>query len=623
MSQSVFAVGIDLGTTNSVLSFVRLDAAAGEEVSVEVLPIPQLISPGAIESRPQLPSFLYQAHPDEIRSEDCSLPWASSDRALVGEIARHLGSKTPIRLVGSAKSWLSHGQVDRKAPILPVQAPPEVTRVSPLDASTTYLRHLKSAWDARFPDAPLADQDLVITVPASFDPGARELTVEAARRVGLAHAVLLEEPQSAVYSWIQASGGEWRNQVRPGETILVVDVGGGTTDFSLVAVSEDLGRLALERVAIGDHILLGGDNMDLALAYGIRAKLDKEGKRLEPWQLQCLTHGARDAKEKLLGNASLSEVAIAVPSRGSSLIGGTLRTNLTRQEVLETVVEGFFPMLSIEDRPQQSARAGLTTVALPYAQDARITAHLASFLSRHVDANHQAQALGVGEPRRFLHPSAILLNGGVFRSTELVERLLAVVNRWLEADGAPSVRLLEGIDLDLAVSRGAAYYGNVRNGPGVRIRGGTAAAYYVGVESAVPAVPGIAPPLEALCIAPFGMEEGSEATLPPYEFGLIVGEPVHFRFFSSKVRRLDEVGIRLDWWADDELEELSAIEVTLPTEHYLKGEVVPVVLGARVTETGTLQLEAIARDGGHRWKVEFDVRERETSSQEISQSQGL
>lgn len=618
MSQAQFAVGIDLGTTNSVLSFVRLDAMAGEVSAVEVFPISQLITPGAVESRSQLPSFLYQAHSDEIRSEDVALPWRGSDRSLVGEIARHLGSKTPIRLVGSAKSWLSHAQVDRKAPILPVQSPPEVPRISPLDASIAYLRHLKNAWDFQFPEASLAEQDLVITVPASFDPGARELTVEAARRVGLGHAVLLEEPQSAVYSWIQASSGDWRNQVRPGETILVVDVGGGTTDFSLIAVSETEGSLTLERVAIGDHILLGGDNMDLALAYGIRAKLDREGKRLEPWQLQCLTHGARDAKEKLLGDASLDEVAIAVPSRGSSLIGGTLRTSLTRNEVLETVVDGFFPRLSVDDRPHQSARAGLTTLSLPYAQDARITAHLAAFLSRHIDATHQTLGHMEGGSRRFLHPSVVLLNGGVFRSRELVDRLLSVINRWLEEDGVPPARILEGIDLDLAVSRGAAYYGHVRKGPGVRIRGGTGAAYYVGVESSVPAVPGMAPPLEALCIAPFGMEEGSEAALPPYEFGLIVGEPVHFRFFSSKVRRLDEVGTRLDWWAEDELQELAAIEVTLPAEKYLQGEVVPVVLGAKVTETGTLQLEAVARDGGQRWKVEFEVRERDASPIEMT-----
>jgi len=285
-----------------------------------------------------------------------------------------------------------------------------------------------------------------------------------------------------------------------------------------------------------------------------------------------------------------------------------------------TVVDGFFPMLSVDDRPQQTARAGLTTLSLPYAQDARITAHLAAFLSRHLNAADPASGDAQEASHRFLHPSVVLLNGGVFRSRELVDRLLFVINRWLEQDGASPARLLGGSDLDLAVSRGAAYYGLVRKGPGVRIRGGTAAAYYVGVESSVPAVPGIAPPLEALCIAPFGMEEGTEAALPPYEFGLIVGEPVHFRFFSSKVRRVDEVGARLDWWAEDELQELAAIEITLPAEQYLQGEVVPVVLGARVTETGTLQLEAVAREGGQRWKVEFEVRGRDVSPAEITAS---
>lgn len=616
MSQPLFAVGIDLGTTNSVLSYVRLDAASSEDVQVAVLPIPQLSTPGNVESRNQLPSFLYQAHEDEIRPEEAVLPWSSGGRTLAGEIARYLGSKTPLRLIGSAKSWLSHTAVDRRSAILPVQAPAEVPRLSPLDASTTYLRHLKHAWDAAFPESPLELQDLVITVPASFDPGARELTVEAATNVGLGNAVLLEEPQSAVYSWIQASGGEWRNRVKPGEIILVVDVGGGTTDFSLIAVSETNGSLSLERVAIGDHILLGGDNMDLALAYALRGKLEGEGKRLEPWQMQCLTHAARDAKEKLLSDEHLLEVPLVIPSRGSSLIGGSLRTNLTRDEVVRTVVDGFFPSLGVSERPQQVARAGLTTLSLPYAQDPRITAHLAAFLSRHVHAADQVLGHEASEEKRFLHPTVLLLNGGVFRAQELVDRLQSVINQWLQADGAASVRLLDGGDLDLAVSRGAAYYANVRRGSGVRIRGGTAAAYYVGVESSIPAVPGISPPLEALCIAPFGMEEGSEATLPPYEFGLIVGEPVHFRFFSSKVRRQDTVGTRLDWWSEDELEELTSIEVTLPQEGYRQGEVVPVVMAARVTETGTLQLEAVARDSGQRWKVEFEVRAREAGAHE-------
>jgi hypothetical protein len=580
----------------------------GEKAPLQVLDIPQLFSPGVIGEKPQLPSFMYQAHEAELAPGDLVLPWDASPSAIVGEMARSLGGKTPIRLVASAKSWLSHGGVDRRAAILPAQSPEEVSRVSPLQASVAYLRHLRDAWNQCFPDAPLAEQDLVITVPASFDPAARELTVEAAQAVGLRQAVLLEEPQSALYSWIQSSVGGWREQVRPGEVILVVDVGGGTTDLSLIAVTEDEGNLNLNRVAIGDHILLGGDNMDLALAYVLRAKLQAEGKRLEAWQLQALTHACRDAKETLLSDLDSTEVAIVVPSRGSSLIGGVLRTSLTRDEVNHALVEGFFPRVDITDRPAHQARTGLTTLNLPYAQDARITSHLAAFLARQICATHELQGFSIMEGARFLHPTAVMLNGGVFKARVLEQRLLEVLNQWLAGDGAAAARLLPGADLDLAVSRGAAYYGYVRKGKGVRIRGGTGAAYYVGVESAVPAVPGFPPPLEALCIAPFGMEEGTDAALPPHEFGVVVGEPVRFRFFSSTVRRDDVVGARIDYWLPDEIDELTEVEIVLSAERHQPGEVVPVRLAARVTEVGTLELEAVSRDGDERWKVEFDVR---------------
>jgi hypothetical protein len=580
----------------------------GEKAPLQVLDIPQLFSPGVIGEKPQLPSFMYQAHEAELAPGDLVLPWDASPSAIVGEMARSLGGKTPIRLVASAKSWLSHGGVDRRAAILPAQSPEEVSRVSPLQASVAYLRHLRDAWNQCFPDAPLAEQDLVITVPASFDPAARELTVEAAQAVGLRQAVLLEEPQSALYSWIQSSVGGWREQVRPGEVILVVDVGGGTTDLSLIAVTEDEGNLNLNRVAIGDHILLGGDNMDLALAYVLRAKLQAEGKRLEAWQLQALTHACRDAKETLLSDPDSTEVAIVVPSRGSSLIGGVLRTSLTRDEVNHALVEGFFPRVDITDRPAHQARTGLTTLNLPYAQDARITSHLAAFLARQIGATHELQGFSIMEGARFLHPTAVMLNGGVFKARVLEQRLLEVLNQWLAGDGAAAARLLPGADLDLAVSRGAAYYGYVRKGKGVRIRGGTGAAYYVGVESAVPAVPGFPPPLEALCIAPFGMEEGTDAALPPHEFGVVVGEPVRFRFFSSTVRRDDVVGARIDYWLPDEIDELTEVEIVLSAERHQPGEVVPVRLAARVTEVGTLELEAVSRDGDERWKVEFDVR---------------
>ncbi|MDO9140251.1 MAG: Hsp70 family protein, partial [Methylobacter sp.] len=324
-----FSVGIDLGTTHCVLSYADLDHIDDDGFSPEVMAIPQLTSPGSVEDKQQLPSFLYQAHEAELAADSTSLPWTAKPDFLVGEIARNMGSKTPIRLVSSAKSWLCHAGVDCKAPILPAEAPEEVERVSPFQATTAYLQHLCDAWKSLHPNAPLAEQDVVITVPASFDPAARELTVEAARAVGLGQAILLEEPQAALYSWIEKSHGDWRNDAKVGDIILVIDVGGGTTDLSLIAVTQQDGNLELTRVAVGEHILLGGDNMDLALAYTVKAKLEQGGKRLEPWQIQALTHSCRDAKEKLFTNNELDTIPLVVASRGSSLIGGTLRSELT------------------------------------------------------------------------------------------------------------------------------------------------------------------------------------------------------------------------------------------------------------------------------------------------------
>ena len=603
-----YVVGIDLGTTHSVLAYIDRQQGADEHVNVEVLAIPQLIAPGEIEERLQLPSFLYQAHPDELAPGSTALPWNATPRYLTGEIARHLGSKTAIRLVASAKSWLCHAGVDCKAPLLPADAPEEVARVSPFDASCAYLQHLADAWNDHFPEYPLAEQILAITVPASFDPAARELTVEAARSIGLQQAILLEEPQAALYSWIQQSHGGWRKQTQVGDVILVIDVGGGTTDLSLIAVTEQDGNLQLTRVAVGDHILLGGDNMDLALAYTVKDKLEQDGRRLEPWQVQALTHSCRAAKETLLSDDSLDTVPLVVPHRGSALIGGTLRTELTREEVQRVLVEGFFPRVAVSERPISRARAGLRTTGLPYAQDAAITRHLAAFLAKQIDAARELSAVVLPTHATFLHPTAILLNGGVFKARIFAERLLEIVNDWLGAEQAPPVRLLPGADLDLAVARGAAYYGQVRQGKGVRIRGGTAAAYYVGVESAMPAVPGLPPELEALCIAPFGMEEGTQQTLPGEEFGLIVGEPVRFRFFASTTRREDQPGTRLDHWREDELQELDEIEITLPEAGRKPGEIVPVQLCAAYTEVGTLELHAVSRRDEGRWKIEYDVR---------------
>lgn len=616
--QARYSVGIDLGTTNIVLAWLDLQQAQQQLEPVpalQVMDIPQLTTPGAIEARKQLPSFMYMAHDAELQPGDLALPWTDQPSEIVGSIARHLGAKTPIRLVSSAKSWLCHSEVDRHADILPAGNQEEITRISPVQATLEYLHHLRQAWDHANPEHPLADQEVTVTIPASFDPVARELTAEAAQESGIANLTLLEEPMAAVYNWIHASGEQWRDQVNVGDIILVVDIGGGTTDFSLVAVNNDDGNLILNRIAVGEHILLGGDNMDLALAYRVKAKLEAEGKTLEPWQIQAIVQACRDAKEILLSDNDTDSVPITVPGRGSKLLGGTLRGELTRDEVQQSLMEGFFPLVDIEDHPRQSRRSALTQRGLPYAQDPAISRHLAGFLSRQHDAADDVLSddpLAPAAPASFIRPTAILLNGGVLKATHLRQRLLAQINHWLTSADAEPARLLQDTDLDLAVACGASYYGFVRQGKGVRIRGGLASAYYVGIESAMPAVPGLEPPLEALCIAPFGMEEGTASAPSADEFGLVVGEPVFFRFFGSRTRRHDEVGTRLSHWHDDELSELPEIQVTLEDSSRRAGEVVMVRLASKVTEIGTLQLEAIAvgADAGEprRWQVELDVR---------------
>ena len=599
-----FAVGIDLGTTNCVLSYVELQTEQ-DPAPHKMMHIPQLTRPGSVEDRTQLPSFMYQAHEAELTQGDRALPWNANSDTIVGAIARELGSKTPIRLVSSAKSWLCHGGVDRHAAFLPLNSPSEVEKVSPVEATYQYLVHMRNAWDFRFPDAPLVDQDVTITVPASFDPAARDLTSEVAQRAGFKHLTLLEEPQAAVYSWLESNSDSWRTQVGVGDVILVIDIGGGTTDLSLVAVTEDDGNLSLNRVAVGDHILLGGDNMDLALAYQVKVKLEQEGKSLAPWQILAITHSCRDAKEVLLTDPDIHSVPIAIPSRGSKLLGATLRTELTKVEVMSTLVDGFFPEVGIHEHPVQQARGALKQMGLPYAQDAAICRHLAAFLCRQQAAADELLGKSEGD---FIKPTAILFNGGVLKAPVLAERTQTVINNWLSHAGAAPAKLLAGTDLDLAVARGAAYYGFVRQGRGVRIRGGIASAYYVGIESAMPAIPGMAPPMQALCVAPFGMEEGSATEGTGQEFGLIVGEPVRFRFFVSTTRRDDEAGALLDDWEPEELEELPEIQANLPVEGRKAGEIVPVELASRVTELGTLCLEAIPADGSAKWQVEFDVR---------------
>jgi molecular chaperone DnaK (HSP70) len=608
---SRFVVGIDLGTTNSALAHVDTNAGEAEALHPVMMPIPQVVAPGSVEERALLPSFIYLPLANEVPAGSLRLPWDANRDYCVGEFARQQGSLVPTRLVASAKSWLCHAGVDRKAPILPWRPAPQSPageaadgrRVSPLEATTLFLKHLAEAWNARMArdqaDNQLEYQDIILTVPASFDAAARELTALAARAAGLEHVTLLEEPQAAFYAWLDVSGKKWREQVKVGDAILICDVGGGTTDLSLIAVGEDQGALMLTRVAVGDHILLGGDNMDLKLAHTVAGGLSARGTRLDSGQMLMLWHSCRAAKERLFSEPGLASSPVTVVGRGSKVIAGTIKAELTRQEMERELVEGFFPHCPVDAEPTRARFTGIQELGLPYAHDPAVSKHLARFLHQQVEA--VAQQTG-GSAR----PTAVLFNGGVFKAAPLQQRVVEILNAWHEGQG-PAVRVLPSADLDLAVARGAAYYGLVRRGRGVRIRGGTARVYYVGVETSLPAVPGAAPPLKALCVVPFGMEEGTETDVPGAEFGLVVGAPAEFRFLGSTTRRQDTAGTLVEEW-EGQIDELTPLQTTLDAGTG-QGQIVPVHLHSKVTEVGTLELWCISRDGKQQWKLEFNVRE--------------
>lgn len=611
-------IGIDLGTTHCALSIEgalsmegasSAESALGAEGANGAFGVPQLVARGTVEAPTLLPSFLYFAHESEGA---LALPWDEGRTYAVGEYARARATEAPGRVISSAKSWLSQANVDRRAALLPLNAVDDVTKISPVEVSRRYLEHLVQAWqhsDRGKALGPLTEHEVVLTVPASFDAIARELTSEAAQRAGISQLTLLEEPQAALYAWIAQAGDTWRNLLTPGDVILVVDIGGGTTDFSAIEVTEREGNLELVRVAVGDHILLGGDNMDLALAYTVRTKLGDAGKKLDAYQMASLTYACRSAKEKLLSANPPATVPISIASKSANLFAKAVRSELTAAEVADVLLNGFFPAVAAQDKPVTRARSGLSKVGLDYASDPAVTKHLAAFLSRQAGATQ-------GSTGNLLRVNKVLFNGGVLKAPAIRERVIETLNQWLRSEGAPDAAVLPGDDPDLAVARGAAYYGQVRRGKGLRIRGGTARSYYVGVESPMPAVPGFEPPMEGLCVAPFGMEEGTHHELSDEELLVRVGEPVRFRFFGSSTRRDDTVGIHLEnaesRVEDGELAELPPIELTLAAAERKSGDVVPVYLRSSITEVGTLLLEAIpfqsAREN-ERWKIEFGVRE--------------
>jgi molecular chaperone DnaK (HSP70) len=613
-----YIIGIDLGTTNSALAYCEAGLAE-EDSRIEIRSIPQLVNPNEVAGRPLLPSFLYIPGEFDFPKGSLSLPWEEEPKFVIGELARKRGVESPNRLIASAKSWLSYAGVDRTAAILPWQAPDEIPKLSPLEASAQFLQYLRLIWHtgeaSGQEQAPLAEQEVLLTVPASFDEEARELTRRAAEQAGYQRVTLLEEPQAAFYAWLARQGNAWRKRVKVGDLVLVCDVGGGTTDFSLILVSEESGELVLKRVAVGDHILLGGDNMDLALARVLQQRLEASGHRIDIWQLHGLWHQSRVAKEKLFESPETKKLPVTLLGKGTKLVGGTIKTELAREDLGKILVEGFFPKVSSSEMPARQRRVGFQELGLPYAADPAVTKHLARFLTEQVRNSPESAGIRRG-PSGLACPTHVLFNGGVMKAAVLRNRVVEVLNGWLKEEGFEALgteQVLEAVDLEHAVARGAAYYGKARHGQGVRIRSGASRSYYIGIESSMPAVPGLEAPLKALCVVPFGMEEGTEAAIPNREFGLVVGEPAEFRFLSSSVRKQDQVGSLLEDWST-EIEELSPLRVTLNLDGR-QGTVVPVRLETRVTELGTLEVWCVSRDGAQRWKLELNIREKEPAMQ--------
>ncbi|MGP0001952.1 MAG: Hsp70 family protein, partial [Acetobacteraceae bacterium] len=487
-----FSLGIDLGTSNCAMALTDLDTDR-----TEIVPIPQILAANQLGEKPTLASALYLPHPEEFRPGSFPLPWDNGlELGIVGQFARDHGALVPDRLVTSAKSWLSNPHIDPKQRTLPWRFDSAEEKLSPFECSRRYLQHLKGTFlqtaQAQGREWELSDGQIVVTVPASFDEVARSLTAEAAEAAGLGHVTLLEEPQAAFYAWAARAGRQWRDAVTPGDIILVCDIGGGTADFSLIAVTDVAGNLELERISVGEHILLGGDNMDLALAYTLQARLEAEGKSLDAWQFLALVHAAARAKITLFEDASLAEAPIAVPSRGSSLFAKTIATVLDRASLSQIVLDGFFAQTALDDLPREARRTGLREFGLPYASDPVVSKHLARFLTRslqNVQASEQLGAL-VGARARgpALMPTAVLFNGGVFKAGPIRARMLDLLASW---NGEQEVRELEGFEPDLAVAQGAAIYGQHRaTGGGMRIKAGAARSYYVGLETSMPAIPG-------------------------------------------------------------------------------------------------------------------------------------
>ncbi|SAK92287.1 chaperone heat-shock protein [Caballeronia fortuita] len=611
-----YSVGIDLGTSNTVVAY----AQTGSD-DIRVFDIDQLVGAGEVAALPLLPSLRYHFAPGELRSEDLQLPWGEMEApAVIGRFARMLGAQVPGRLVTSAKSWLSHAAVDRLAPILPWGAGDDVEKISPVIASASYLAHVHAAWNERFPDAPLDAQDVVLTVPASFDEGARALTLEAARMAGLEKLRLLEEPQAAFYDWLFHHRATLADDLQATRLVMIVDVGGGTTDLTLIQVAMNGGEPELTRIGVGNHLMLGGDNMDLALAHLVEKRLAGGDTRLSAARLSQLVERCRAAKEQLLGDSSPESTSITLLGAGAKLIGGARSADITRDEIERIIVEGFFPMVAASDRPgrlRNGARGGIVEFGLPYASDAAITRHIAAFLGQHAGEAHKALGLAETGSETLAIPDTLLLNGGVFRAAPLARRIADTLSGWR----GEAVNVLANGDPDVAVARGAVAYALARAGHAPKIGGGSARSFFLLLEDDANAASDVT---RAVCVLPRGTEEGQPIHLADRTFALTLGAPVRFHLASSVSETAFEAGALANLAsASGDFVRLPPIATVVDPHAAGKGRAreTAVQLTTSLTEVGTLEMHCIAVDDPtQRWLLEFQLR-RETSPADDAASQ--
>ena len=594
-----YIVGIDLGTTHTVVAYASTEK---NNQTIDLLAIEQLVAPGQVAARPLLPSVRYHPAPGELSEADLAFPSYNADSPLsdavvvIGEAARLLGAKSKGRFVTSAKSWLSHPSVDHSADILPWGSHEDVSKVSPIDASASYLAHIRTVWRHKFPDAPLEDQDVVITVPASFDEAARSLTLEAAKIAGLTEVRLLEEPQAVCYDWLRLNATRLKEALTDVHLLLVCDVGGGTTDLTLIKVEAGEHEPKLTRIGVGDHLMLGGDNIDLALAHLVETRLSDNGKRLSAADLSQLLEQCRLAKEQLLAEDAPEQLAVTLLGGGSKLIGSSRSVQLTRDEVRALALDGFFPLSSLDELPDRK-RSGVVEFGLPYAAEPAISKHIAAFLKLHETAS--AEALK-GQGRV---PDALLLNGGVFRSQPITQRLIKLLNSW----STRSPKLLENKHPELSVAYGAVSYAMARRDKKLKIGGGAARSYFLLVDTEH------STEQQGICILPRGSEEGDEVILKDRHFALRLGVPVRFHLASTTGDTEYKPGDITD--ISDHFYSLPPLAVAFEGDPTRPNAEAVVQLSVTQTEVGTLKIQCVAiENSAQRWNVEFQIRKKRGSS---------